>query len=383
MSIFLLVVFSIYSGMHIYLYWKIHQAFGGLGWWSGGAVLAFSVAMIFGLAGVRMLEHGGYPGIARISAAVAYPWMAVLFWLVCMFLLADAWNVGAYLVGFGWPAVRAAILPARISLPIFCLASAVLLVWGIVEARLIRPVEVEIACPVLPAGSKPVIIAQMTDLHLGINGNSRRLVCAAEIVRKVQPDLIVFTGDLVDAPAKRLTHQAEILNELHPPLGKYAVLGNHEFYSGLDNSIEFHRSAGLELLRQRAVEVGEHLLVVGVDDSVGRRFSRRTQDDELSALPDRRDGRFVILLKHKPDLTVESAGRFDLQLSGHTHGWQIFPFGLLCRFAFPNTPGLHRLDGGGWLYHSRGMGTWGPPLRLMSPPEVTVIRLVPPKSVTD
>ncbi len=182
---------------------------------------------------------------------------------------------------------------------------------------------------------------------------------------------------------------AGMLADVQAPLGKFAVLGNHEFYAGLSQSLAFHAAAGFTMLRQEHVAVTPQLILAGVDDPAGTHLSGSQEPDESNALPalERRSATqaaaaadprpFVILLKHRPDVHPSSLGRFDLQLSGHTHGGQIFPFHIVHRLIYKYHPGLTDLGGGSKLYLSRGAGTWGPPMRLFAPPEVTIIKLLP------
>jgi len=253
--------------------------------------------------------------------------------------------------------------------------------WGLYEAAAIRVVEVTLVTDRLPPGSDPIRIVQVSDVHLGLIIGERRLNKILALVREARPDVFVSTGDLVDASPDSIDVLAPLLAAVEAPLGKFAVLGNHEFYHGLEHSLSFHRRAGLELLRGRAVSVDGRLTVAGVDDPAGRRTGTPLFLDEAEALPPREsaDG-FVVLLKHQPVVQAESLGRFDLQLSGHIHGGQVFPFGLIVRLVYPYATGLHRLGQGSRLYINPGTGTWGPPMRVLAPPEVTVITLRPESS---
>jgi predicted MPP superfamily phosphohydrolase len=188
-------------------------------------------------------------------------------------------------------------------------------------------------------------------------------------VAGLQPDLIVATGDIVDAEIDHLDGLSQRFASLQPPLGKYAVTGNHEFYAGIKPALDFLGRSGFAVLRGTAVSPRPGLVLAGVDDPVAG------GGDEIALLPlAPRD--FTVLLKHRPLLAAGSLGRFDLQLSGHAHRGQIFPFNLLTGLTFPMQDGLYRLGGESWLYTSRGTGTWGPPMRLFSPPEITLFEIV-------
>ncbi|PIW00198.1 MAG: metallophosphoesterase, partial [Deltaproteobacteria bacterium CG17_big_fil_post_rev_8_21_14_2_50_51_6] len=138
-------------------------------------------------------------------------------------------------------------------------------------------------------------------------------------------------------------------------------------------SINFTRDAGFKVLRDEALTLPGLINIAGVDDPAGGRKNLEEHEKEiLSSLPGET---FTLLLKHRPHVGPGSDRLFDLQLSGHTHKGQIFPFGLLVKLVHGRISGLHRLDSGSLLYISRGSGTWGPPFRILSPPEVTVINI--------
>ena len=370
---FVLIFFGIYSGMHAYLFWKVHQALPHMGKLAL-LLAAFFVLMIFGPFLVRLLDRAFHFRAAAALAAVAYSWIAILFWFCCLFVAADAWNVLIRLAALAWPAARHALLPPGVALASLGVMILLAAGWAYFEAHRIGLRRVTISTAAIPRGEKPITIAMISDMHLGDNSGRSRLRQVIEIVREARPDVLISDGDILDSPRQGLADAAQALEALRPPLGKFAVFGNHEFYAGVDNSTAFIESAGFRLLRQDRAEVNGHLVIAGVDDPAGGPFGHdRTNEDAV--LPEEENGKFRILLKHRPDVRQQSLGRFDLQLSGHTHGGQLFPFMAVVNMVFPYGPGLHELAGGSQLYVSRGTGTWGPAMRLFAPPEVTIIRL--------
>jgi hypothetical protein len=195
----------------------------------------------------------------------------------------------------------------------------------------------------------------------------------------MNPDLLVSTGDLVDGQMDGLRGLDVELAKVTAPHGKFAVLGNHEVFAGVTPSSAFTARSGFRLLRGEAVSMSDWLTVAGVDDPALGQGGKEGAPEEALLLPLPKE-RFTLLLKHRPTLKRESEGLFDLQRSGHVHKGQIFPFNLITRLAYPLPVGLSR-PAGSWLYVSRGTGTWGPPLRVLAPPEVTVIDLVPAKGL--
>lgn len=384
MSLFLLVYLLIYGGAHAYLYWKLRQAVGPMG---PLAILpaGFLILMVAGPILVRLIDRPGTFRLATAASMVTHVWMALVLWLFCLLLLTDVWNLLVHAAAWGFhPAARALLRPG-VALAAALILTAAAAVWGSISAWQIRPREVVVRTRALAPGSRPIIIAQLTDTHVGVYTGAGRLGRILSVVRQVRPDVLISTGDMVDSPRQRIDGLARLFREVDAPLGKFAVLGNHEFYSGLSESIAFHEAAGFHLLRQEHVQIAPGLLLAGVDDPAGNRMGIPGRTDESQALPalepslGGQDGPdpYVILLKHRPGINPESLGRFDLQLSGHTHGGQIFPFHLVHRLIFSHGPGLHELDKGSKLYLSRGAGTWGPPMRLFAPPEVTVVRIEP------
>ncbi|MGZ6222845.1 MAG: metallophosphoesterase, partial [Syntrophales bacterium] len=186
----------------------------------------------------------------------------------------------------------------------------------------------------------------------------------------------VSTGDLVDGQIDTLTEQAMLLRDVQPRYGKFAITGNHEFYAGLDQALDFTRAAGFAVLREEAIAVAGVINIAGVDDPTVDALGLPQEISETKLLSGLSHRNFTVLLKHRPVVDKDSVGHFDLQLSGHTHNGQIFPFNLVVRRFYQLITGYFNLPNDAHLYVSRGTGTWGPPIRFLSPPEITVIDLI-------
>jgi len=376
MSLFLLSFFLVYGSMHVYALLKARSALA----FGPGTTLALLLLLGILLCApivTHQLSRHGYEGASRSVAHVGYLWMGFLFFLTCLNLSADLLRLPLWAMERGGIAANAReALGGR---PAFlCIAglAVALSAYAIVEASRIEVVRVRIVTDRLPASVPSLRIAQITDLHLGLihrNGKAREV---AAIVAREHPDLFVSTGDLVDGQLDGVAALAEILRGIPAPRGKFAVLGNHEYYAGIGRSIAFTRGSGFTLLRDEAVTIDNAVRIAGVDDPAGARFGRTGGTQEAALLGDRPYGRFTVLLKHRPQLDPATGGKFDLQLSGHTHHGQIFPFRLLTRLFFPLLAGDHPVPGGGILHVSRGTGTWGPPMRFLAPPEITVVDIV-------
>ncbi|OGW39287.1 MAG: hypothetical protein A2Y97_08590 [Nitrospirae bacterium RBG_13_39_12] len=184
------------------------------------------------------------------------------------------------------------------------------------------------------------------------------------------------TGDLVDGQIDNLSEFAESFKEINPRYGKFAITGNHEFYAGLTNALNFTEKAGFTVLRGERLTVSGIINIAGVDDPQVKTYGNFRDIPEKELLSGLPGGKFTLLLKHRPLVDKNAIGLFDLQISGHIHKGQIFPFSLITGLYYPTQAGFANLPKGSCLYISRGSGTWGPPIRFLSPPEVTVIELV-------
>jgi predicted MPP superfamily phosphohydrolase len=249
-------------------------------------------------------------------------------------------------------------------------------IYGYFEAGSIRTEHVRIQSSKIPEEAGRIRIVHISDVHLGLIVREGRLKKILTRVREADPHIFVSTGDLVDGQLDNLAELGDSLSEIKTRYGKFAVTGNHEYYAGLSRTLEFTKSAGFTLLRGEAVSLPAGIQIAGVDDPAGEWSGLNpgmAEQELLSKLP--RD-QFTILLKHRPRVDKDTEGLFDLQLSGHVHKGQIFPFNLLTYIYYPVKAGHISLGNGSSLYVSRGTGTWGPPIRFLAPPEVTVIDLM-------
>ena len=373
MSLFLLTFFLIYGGTHAYALYKAQAALG-LGWKTVLAVIPPLAALLCGPLIVYSLGERGMEGASRAASWIAYTWMGLLFFFVWMNLAVDAANFLARLLsavfGDGPRPLIAYGRPAFLSLAGL---SVVLGIYSFLEASHLRVEHIRILTDKLPAATKRLRVAQISDVHLGLMVRHRTAAAIAGRVREANPDLFVATGDFVDGRIDHLDGLSGIFREIHPPLGKYAVTGNHEFYAGIGPSLDFIRRAGFTVLRGEAVTVGNALRLVGVDDPASQAFGPAPGRSEEELLGNEPSPLFTLLLKHRPYLSPAARKAADLQLSGHTHNGQIFPFRLLVRIRYPLLSGLYESKNGASLYTSRGTGTWGPPMRFLAPPEVTII----------
>jgi uncharacterized protein len=253
---------------------------------------------------------------------------------------------------------------------------------GFINARRrARIVSVDIPLQNLPSSLHGFSIAQISDVHVGPTIKRPYVDAIVDAVNELNADLIAVTGDLVDGSVHELAPHTEPLARLKSRHGTFFVTGNHEYYSGERAWTAQFKRLGLQVLMNEHVVLthdGARLLIAGVSDYSAHHFNPQQRSDPARALQNApADVSARILLAHQPrSAPAAAAAGFDLQLSGHTHGGQFWPWTLFVRLQQPFTAGLHRLNQL-WIYISRGTGYWGPPKRFGSPSEITYLRLVP------
>jgi predicted MPP superfamily phosphohydrolase len=258
-------------------------------------------------------------------------------------------------------------------------AAAVLTSYGVYEARR-RPgiVEIEVPLASLPPGLDGYRIVQISDIHAGLTVGREWIETVAEDVARLEPDMVAFTGDVVDGSVRSLRDVVAPLAELRAPEGLFFVTGNHEYYSGPDEWVRQMDRFGYDVLmnEHRIVTRGsDRFVLAGVTDFTGGEFSKAHVSDPARAFKDAPEDLVRIYLAHQPKSLRQSNGvAFDLMLSGHTHGGQFFPWNLATTLDQPYLSGLHPASRG-YIYVNKGTGYWGPPVRLGARSEITVVTL--------
>lgn len=362
---FLAIVLSIWALMHLYVFWRLStipfiSAYLPQYWL---VLVALVLWCSFPLA--RMLESTRLAPFAVPLEIGAAMWIGVLFLLLVSFLAADVVTAGGWL----WPAKRqmvrtgAALVGVALSL--------VAMVQGLRPPALS---DYEVVIPGLPADRDGLVLVHASDLHLGTIIGKRWLNSLIERIHPLRPDLVVLVGDVVDGNVRKVQPLVDSLKKLRAPLGVFGVTGNHEYYAGVDGCVDFMEAAGVQVLRDRAVQIVPGLVLAGVDDLTVRQQSGQGVGAVERVLSSRPPGG-VILLSHSP-LQVEQAASAGaaLMLSGHTHAGQIWPFRYLVKSRYPRVSGRYHINGMD-LIVCRGTGTWGPRMRLWKRAELVRITL--------
>ena len=371
--VFIAIAFSITAGVHYFLWIRLARDpawpapfVRGMGW----ALGALAASIPLGMIASRSLSRETAAPLSWFS----YTWMGVMFVLFLTLLPMELVRAGARLGGVD-PERRVAL--ARI------LAGAAgiigVLESGVGLATVLRRVKVEtVRVPMakLPKALSGYKIVQLSDVHVGPTIGRAFIEQIVRTTNALEPDMVAITGDLVDGSVADLGALVEPLKELRAKDGVFFVTGNHEYYSGADQWIAHLEKMGIRVLRNERLELREGLDLAGVDDTSAHNFGHGHGQDVERAMKDRDASHALVLLAHQPKAVLEACKHgVDLQLSGHTHGGQIWPWGYAVRLDQPHVAGLHDHEGTA-IYVSRGTGYWGPPMRVAAAPEITRIELV-------
>jgi predicted MPP superfamily phosphohydrolase len=381
--------------LHVYIGLRLLPALASL----TSAWPLLLAALLLSAATMPLPFIGARGGAGRPALAHGWKWLGLLSmgWFSSIFVLTLVRDAGLLLawalalVGGGsidspgaqsWSAAAVALL-----------ATLVTLIGFFNARRTASVVRVDVPIRDLPAGLEGFTIAQLSDIHVGPTIRRGYIQRIVDAVNRLGADMVAITGDLVDGTVAELREHVAPLAGLRARHGTFVVTGNHEYYAGAHAWIDELRRLGLRVLLNEHVvlqtrnvkgaqtdeEVLDSALVVaGVTDYTAAHFDAAHASDPQGALDNAPPlVRTRLLLAHQPRSAPAAAeAGYQLQLSGHTHGGQFFPWNLFVPLQQPFTAGLHRLREM-WVYTSRGTGYWGPPKRFGAPSEITLLRLVP------
>jgi hypothetical protein len=357
----------------------------GVPWWTLAGppnhwptALAAIGAAVFALALVSFpfLMFAGHGRHHRDGASRIADTMLGVVWVLFVWSIA-----GQVLAAVLWAAGVGGPARYRAATVVVLLVSLVLLLWGYGEAmRVPRVRRIEVALPRLGAGLDGLRLVLLTDTHYGPIDRAAWSRGVTEAVNALDPDVVAHTGDIADGEVAQRREQAAPLADVRASMARVYVTGNHEYFSGAQRWVEHMASLGWEALHNRHLIVtrgGDSLVIAGVDDrtAAGSGVPGHHADHE-AALAGADPDLPVLLLAHQPaQIAGAVAHGVDLQISGHTHGGQMWPFHYLVRIDQPVLQGLTRHSGRTQLYTSRGTGFWGPPFRIFAPSEITLLTL--------
>jgi predicted MPP superfamily phosphohydrolase len=351
--------------IHTFVYSRITADFGtGLPSLLWLCLSVFMIGLPFLSRRTRAIRSGKQ---RRWTDRISGVWIIFVLVSVIIIMILDAIR---YFTGIALPEGKYLIFS-------FC-TSGIIVMLGIKQANTVQTTVMSVPTSKLPEWCDHLRIVQLTDLHLGPFTGVALLAQIFRRVREAEPDIVVVTGDLADGKLEGRKREAAMLRRIKPRFGVYAVTGNHDYYDNIDEAVAFMKKAGMRVLRSEAVEAGG-IIIAGADDKdhmIKEQWNLSRSESLVLSLERQQKKKFLLLLRHRPIIETGTIGHFDLQLSGHTHGGQLFPL-FSSRHKIAGRPrGLKKLKYGGLLYVSNGAGFVGPPVRFLAPPEIAVFDLV-------
>lgn len=339
--IFFVLFFGVYFLLHYYIYTRISKIFSFSYLW----VIFLALSLMFPLS--MILERMIYNGFTKALYYIGSTWFGVMFFLLFGFLILDLLRF-AVKVNYPIGVIVVLVLVSLISL------------YSMVNANNIRITQIEVPIRNLPQSS--IKIVQLSDVHIGSINTQAFLQKIVDKTNALNPDIVVITGDLFDGTDGLSADQIAPLKDLKAKT--YFVTGNHENYLGKETAIKLIESMNVKVLQDEVVNVkGIQLIGLSYPDSETDRSQNKISQFKIGDEP-------KILLYHPPILQNGA----DLQLSGHTHNGQMFPFNFLVKIQFKYLYGLYKVNNT-YIYTSSGAGTWGPPMRFLTNPEIAEITL--------
>lgn len=365
--------FGLLALLHLYIGWRLSPGFAASAPVACAGVALLLVVLLLVPLGLLSRAVVQQP----LSDRLAWIGLLAMGFLSSLLVLTVARDVLLWPVRLFMPDSAQVIRASAQAVPLLALLTSLV---GLFNARRVaQVVEVIIRVQDLPPALEGFTLVQLSDLHVGPTIKRPYLDAIVDVVNRLNADVVAITGDLVDGSVAALAVHTAPLARLRAVHGAYVVTGNHEYYSGATAWIAELRRLGLTVLLNQHVLLrrGAHqVLLAGVTDFGGHHFDESHRSDPAAAIAGApHDVAVRILLAHQPRSAPAAADAgFDLQLSGHTHGGQFFPWNLFVPLQQPYTAGLNRLRNL-WVYTSRGTGYWGPPKRVGAPSEITHVRL--------
>jgi predicted MPP superfamily phosphohydrolase len=378
-ALFFLIVTTVYGGAHYYLYrWFLRLFEPGRGWGRFLGILFLFLVLSF--PGARVLGWIDFNPLSYGLTLISALWMGFSLYFFLFAVSTDIFmGIWRWISGPSRLSPRHRLLFQRRWMAGLAIGVLGIAIFGLQEAKNVQVTRLEIQLQNLPATLDGYRVVQVSDVHYGMLTENGKLAKLVEQVNQLHADLIVITGDLVDEGVSHMEQMTRPLQGLKARDGVLAVTGNHEYYAGVNRATAIMEKAKIRVLRNERIILPGGLQVLGIDDPTGSRRMGETAANFQGLLASLDPLQPSIFLYHQPIRFAEAASfGIGLQLSGHTHGGQLFPMRYISQLIYPLTPGLHRI-GRSYLYVNRGAGTWGPPMRLGSPPEITLIRLRSPK----
>jgi predicted MPP superfamily phosphohydrolase len=372
-AIFFSVAFSIYALVNGYILVRLNHAIPESSWLNGVFTPVFIFVALSFIAG-QFLEHKASSFVADVLTWVGSFWLGAISWFFPAFVLIDLLKLADRLFGFLPLGFLQRTEVTQGTEGTVVLVVFVSMILGFFNARNIRvkPIAIKIDKP----GMKPLRIAAISDMHMGTLIAKRMVRQMVRKINSIKPDIVLMVGDQIDGnphPVMQLDLGAE-LAKIESKFGVFAITGNHEYIGNVETSCAYLEAHGIKMLRDNVVEVAS-VLLVGREDIAAKQFAHLDRKP-LSELVEGLDkSKPIILMDHTPfHLEEAEQNGIDLQLSGHTHHGQLWPWNFITQRVYEMSWGYYR-KGKTQYYVSCGAGTWGPPIRIGNSPEIMCMEL--------
>lgn len=366
---FLTIFIIVYGGSHLYVYLRLIQPLQLTGFISLLIKILF-VALCLSFPLLHFVSRGSNGPIVEIINYISSLWMGIIVYLFLATIGFDLVKLVLKIAGNSY------LQNPRLFAALACTLALGISIYGLIEADNIGITRITVKIPNLSKKLAGTTIAQISDVHMGLIIQGKRLDKIVNLTNSLNPDLIVITGDLVDEQALHMEELVEPLQRLSSKYGVFACTGNHEYFAGIEKAAAFIEKAGVRLLRNHWIEAAGGLQLVGRDDQTGTRVVGEQIPPLAEIMKDIDRSKPIILLYHTPNTTMAELQQLgiNLQLSGHTHQGQLWPFRYIVKMIYAMPYGLFS-SGNTTVYVNRGTGTWGPPMRVGAAPEITFITL--------
>ena len=375
--VFVLIILGIYLLGNYYVYIRGIQALPSN---ACIRVIVFSVSFILAISYflARGLERTDLHGLHQFTYWVGSVWMAALLYFFLIVLFIDI----VRLVNLGFHFLPASSTLPYIHLKQMVFASAivlvsVLLVYGKWNASHPRIKQLDFSINKQAGSMKKLNIVMVSDIHLGSLFGKSKVKLMVDRINALQPDIVFLVGDILDEAQSPIfrDNTGEPLKMLKAPMGVHAVTGNHEYIGGINRAAKYIESLNINLLRDTTILIGNSFYVAGREDKDMSRFSNKTRKPLNDIVKNIDRSLPLILLDHQPFALSQAVDNgVDIQLSGHTHHGQFWPFNLITNLVYEVSWG-NKTKGNTHFYVSSGYGTWGPPFRIASTPEIVCLKI--------
>jgi len=374
-TVFILIVtaiFSIYGLANYYILLRGLQAFRPIGTLRTAYIIIFIFLAVSFIASV-FLERADIISLGRPLSWIGSFWIAAFVYLLMVVAAIDVVRLANHLFNFfPYFITSNPAHAARVTATAVISLVTIVVAYGFINAHIIRVRTFDISIPKDAGNRKTLNIVMASDMHLSSIIGKNRINSIVEKINSLSPDIVLLPGDIVDGDLNPVISQnlGESLRNIKAPLGVYAITGNHEYIGGVEEACKYISEHGVKLLRDSSVFIDSSFYVVGREDrSARKRLS-------LAALMKGVDDKYpVVLMDHQPfHLEEAEENGVDLQLSGHTHYGQVWPFNYVTNMVYELAYG-YLVKGPTHIYVSSGVGTWGPPIRIVADPEIVNVKM--------